>query len=559
MTADRLLRRIPADTPRDQTLVFVTGCAAPDVIRESAHLLSPSSFVIGLHLESPVSSLRRGFGWCWLAGDDRSERDRGQIAAALDETLRNAIRIHAVRRIVAVRAGVAPPPLEARYRTMIDAMRTDLATVWRNRAAEIRLGRRWAGNLLVNARHPSLSPADLWAEVCRGEGVHHPDAAVLVGAGPSLAVALPYLRSVRETGGVPIVALDTALGTLAAAGLVPDAVVAMDGQIHNARDLVPFRWSGVPLFADVTAHPSIMRAMHAGGSPCSLFVSGDPLASSTADKPELLAHLPRLPGRGSVAPSAVELLVDACGVRRLGLVGIDFGYRASATHAPMAPAHRRFLRVTARVTIPDGDPATLRRPRRAAPGRQGRSVDADAVLADQALQFAALARSVAGRATLRVISGHSGSEVPDAALDVGVPALDASRATPWLTEGTDELGAPGAPGALAAPEVQPGTPPRQPPPPARWASPHGSEPPFRAAPPHAIVALTARLRAQERVLASDAPLFLDQELSFAWLDLPQWPLLALRQEWAQMHRARLLRAVRDTRRRAERASRRGRP
>jgi hypothetical protein len=68
----------------------------------------------------------------------------------------------------------------------------------------------------------------------------------------------------------------------------------------------------------------------------------------------------------------------------------------------------------------------------------------------------------------------------------------------------------------------------------------------------ALEHLRERLIAQEAVLADAArPLFLDSGLDFVIADLPQWPLMMLRREWVELHRARVLRAVRDYRRRLD--------
>lgn len=79
--------------------------------------------------------------------------------------------------------------------------------------------------------------------------------AVVVGAGPSLDLALPLLREARERA--VIVAVDTALRPLLAAGIEPHVVVAVDPGEANVRHLVDLPpCSGVHLVAEGSVDPA---------------------------------------------------------------------------------------------------------------------------------------------------------------------------------------------------------------------------------------------------------------------------------------------------------------
>ncbi|MFW5827059.1 MAG: hypothetical protein ACOCU4_03150, partial [Alkalispirochaeta sp.] len=76
----------------------------------------------------------------------------------------------------------------------------------------------------------------------------------------------------------------------------------------------------------------------------------------------------------------------------------------------------------------------------------------------------------------------------------------------------------------------------------------------------ALHALLRRLRTQEDRLQTDGhPPILDSGLDFVLVDLPQWPLMTLSPQWMSLHRLRILRSVRDYRRRIEALLFRGSP
>jgi hypothetical protein len=67
-----------------------------------------------------------------------------------------------------------------------------------------------------------------------------------------------------------------------------------------------------------------------------------------------------------------------------------------------------------------------------------------------------------------------------------------------------------------------------------------------------LQALLRRLRSEEeRLLHTDGPTIIDSGLDFVLVDLPQWPLMTLSPDWMRLHRLRILRSVRDYRRRVE--------
>lgn len=305
----------------------------------------------------------------------------------------------------------------------------------------------------------------------------------------------------------------------------------MDGQLANAADLVPWIWDNSVLIADISTHPSIVRSFTPGRrafftnrfSDLRLF---PPLTTGgsdagTDDLHRLTAGLPSLTPRGSVAPSALELLICTMGVTDLVILGVDFWYHPPRTHARMATAHRRFLNLHDRTTGNGGAAQLVQRPWRAGTLQNGESVLVDGILADQAKQLANVVSVLHGTVPdLRI------RQFPNRGLPIGADTLSPQELPEWFT-----------------------TPP--------WRLPREivTERSVDAR-QHRIAALTElreRLIAQEKALTSDGPVFLDAMLDFAWFDLPQWPLAGRTAEAARLHRLRFLRAVRDHRRRVVRA------
>ena len=212
------------------------------------------------------------------------------------------------------------------YDALLRFVEAEIARYWRNRMTMIHMGRLWTRNIVRNLAR--LGDVDL-------RSPQPWDAPVVVcGAGPSLDLACPWL--IRERSRVRVLACDTAVGALAARGLAPDAVVCLEGQIHNLKDFLPSGGAEVPLFADITSHPSSFRA-----------VRGPKILTITRfeelmflDRLEALP-LPalRLPPLGSVGVLALRLsraLTDG----PVFLAGLDFSYPPGRTHARGATAIR---------------------------------------------------------------------------------------------------------------------------------------------------------------------------------------------------------------------------
>lgn len=521
------LRRIPREVP-SQTLVLLYSPLLGYGVQELRERLDPTSAMLLVELDDRLATIQHHEKSVIpnplpeMAGQAWSVAGAVQIADQL-------IARYGIRRLLTVNLTGGTRLHTRDYAHLTRLVDDRIRLFWNNRGAQIRLGRRWITNLMRNALLDSLPLAAL--------GKTLSPRVVLVGAGPNLDRHLEELQrsfaSRAEAGrcppeGVSLVALDTALPALAEAGLRPHLVFSMDGQLANAYDLMPWRWEGATLIADITVHPSIARRFPVERR--AFFASRFSETVSLLHGP-VLEGIPLVAPRGSVAPAALEILTTHLGVRHIVTVGVDFWYHPPRTHAMMTGPDRRMRATMARLLRNDGYEELLNRPGRTATLRDGQDAWCDGVLEDQARQM----RQV----VMELHQLYPGLEIstPDAS---GLPTGALLRADALRRVASATVGSIPADPAPKQPE-------------------HAA---FRLR-REALRGILHRLRAQEKHLtgatrADEAEgVFLDADLAFVLLDMPQWPLVVLRQEWARTHARGIARSVRDYRRRLERALRAG--
>lgn len=278
-----------------------------------------SSAVLALEAEPALASLTLSY---LPPGISRHPRFRFLPDPGLAE--RSVRSLGTFRRAVEIRLSSGRSLRPAVYDTALRRVDAELNRYWRNRMTMVRMGRLWARNIFRNL---SRLPGSRILEPSAWEGP-----VAVCGAGPSLDAACPWLLSERRR--IRILACDTALGPLLLRGIRPDAVVCLEGQIHNLKDFLPGGNTEIPVYADLCSHPSVFRA-----------VPGPKILTLTRyEELEFLDRLEALPipllrvqPLGSVGVLAVHL------ARRLTrgavfLAGLDFSFPPGSTHAKGAPA-----------------------------------------------------------------------------------------------------------------------------------------------------------------------------------------------------------------------------
>ncbi len=390
---DAPLRTARALAVQAETLYVVTSPCLWHGVAELLDRLPESSAVLGIEACQPLFDLAAR-----SLPSPTSRRlllSRAGDALAACRELEASIAPARFRRIVEVRLSGGRSLFAAAYDSIIAALDADIAIRYRNRLAMVRMGRLWTRNVIANLASMR------WSAVTALPGYDRPLA--VCGAGPSLDKAMPLLRSHRDS--LMIMAVDTAAGALAQAGIMPDLVVCLEAQIYNVADFLPLGRVGARLVADISAHPSSFRATD---GPITLLSSQWTQSAFLTRLEGAGLPLVAVPPLGSVGVLALHI-ARAMGEPLL-VSGLDFAFSPGATHCSGSPADLLERRMESRTHKRTGAwAATFREhTRRIATGW----------LSDPPLaMYAALAASeLAGHAVFDLRGGH-GAPLPAQALD----------------------------------------------------------------------------------------------------------------------------------------------
>lgn len=296
----------------------------------------------------------------------------------------------------------------------------DLTSYWRNRHALGRFGREWTRHILANL-----------AEISYGEkkfnsiaDLHISGIPLVVGAGPSLETALPFIRKFRDK--LWILAADTAIPALITAGINPDAAAVLETQAWNLLDFHGTDGSLLPVIADITAYPPSLT--HTGG-PCFLFSSDFAELNFVRRLDEANLRGCSIPPLGSVGLAALEVTM----IRSDGpilLTGLDFAYKPGKSHARGTSFHQWQLSAQIRLNPHPGWEASIKRPRLESPDASGRPLKTDSILQGYA---AILKDRYSGSGRFFVLAPGG--------LDLGLPVLNESDAESLILNTSSDEGA----------------------------------------------------------------------------------------------------------------------
>ncbi|HOX18810.1 MAG TPA: DUF115 domain-containing protein, partial [Spirochaetales bacterium] len=183
-----------------------------------------------------------------------------------------------------------------------------------------RFGRLWVRNLARNAAEPGRRRG-----IAGLAGAFAGFPALVLAAGPTLDEVLPLLPELRERA--LVIAVDTALPSLAAAGIESDFVVVADPQYWNARHLDRARVSSSIIVTEAAVHPATFRLSARAFALCSsLYPLGRFLEDGSGDAKG------RLGAGGSVATGAWDF-ARVLGCAPVYFAGLDLAFPRMRTHA----------------------------------------------------------------------------------------------------------------------------------------------------------------------------------------------------------------------------------
>ncbi len=354
--------------------------------------------------------------WAELEEDNRLTLLAGLPEEEARQAIEGLIETSRVRSVRPVWMTGAARRNRQYYEQLLTAAEEKLALAWQNRATVISFGRLWIRNLFINLRELAFS-------------IDHLDSLTkkpifLAGAGPSLEELGPFVLENRPR--ISLIAVDTALPFLLHIGAVPDAVVSVDAQHLNVKDLLPPPPAGVKLLYDATAAPAFVRKFRR----TERFAFFSDFAETALWKllREAQIPVPRIEAGGSVGTTAL-LLADRYR-RRAGrptlpilLAGLDFAFPPGQPHTRMTYTHLLTLTQMTRLQPLPFLPAHLRRKRLDTAAKGGGRVATDYVLAGYGAQL----RSAASRFPAVYDLSHKG-------VDLALPVINQKEAAQVLTE-----------------------------------------------------------------------------------------------------------------------------
>jgi hypothetical protein len=245
-----------------------------------------------------------------LMADPADEEIEAYILEQYQPVLSGGIRVFPLR----TRTELAAP----RFQAAGEAVQRTLAKVSADYSVQAYFGGRWFSNIIRN-----LEPA------AAQEGPLPPiREAAICAAGPSLDAQLPLLAEQRgrKNGGPFLIASDTSLPSILAAGLEPDAVVSIDCQhisyYHFMAGLPP----RIPLFLDL-ASPPLLAGL--SSRPC-FFSGGHPLTVYISRR---WRPFPQVDTSGANVTYACLSLAENLGAGDITIYGADFSYPRGRVYA----------------------------------------------------------------------------------------------------------------------------------------------------------------------------------------------------------------------------------
>lgn len=360
--------------------------------------------------------------WTKLTEDSRVTLLQGLPLEEARHAVEDVIASNRVRSVRPVWMTGAARRNRGYYERLLTTAEENLALAWQNRATIISFGRLWMRNLFTNLQGISYSIDDL------SRLLEQP--IFIAGAGPSLEEQTSFILEHRSA--LYLIAVDTALPFLLHIGAVPDAIVSVDAQHLNLKDLLPPPPSGVRLLFDLTAAPAFVRKFRSSDRFAFLSNFADTALWERLEESRI--SIPRIEAGGSVGTTAL-LLADRlrrnAGLPTLPILvgGLDFAFQAGLPHARMTYTHILSLTRMHRLEPLPFLPAHLRRKRLNTAAKEGGTITTDYVLAGYGAQL----RAAAGRFT-RVY------DLSTRGVDLGLPVIGPEAAEELLSKSASERG-----------------------------------------------------------------------------------------------------------------------
>jgi hypothetical protein len=294
--------------------------------------LSPDSAILCIETDEKLLSLSGSSVDASILSHPRflltSEKDPSELCALIRKTWGSRV----FRRVVPVKLNGGWQLDAVIYENLETVLRKDMALEWGNAMTLVKLGRRYARNVVRNLL--ALCESGNLCDFSFGS-----DPVLVLGAGPSLDVFLDALAkriSARGPERLPfrIICVDTCIPVLLDRGVEPDLAVVLESQYWNVKDFIGTRNSGISAAFDLSSYPASTELL--GGKRFFFLTPWTPLRF--LERITGCFSVPLFPPLGSVGLTAVEL-AGRLTKGPLVVVGIDFSFTLDATHARGSPGH----------------------------------------------------------------------------------------------------------------------------------------------------------------------------------------------------------------------------
>lgn len=202
-----------------------------------------------------------------------------------------------------------------------DAISSVLAAVGRDYSVQAHFGRIWFSNFLKNMHEMR------GRFVTELPGISRDRSAIIAAAGPSLEKDLQEIVANRDR--YCVFSTDTACGTLAGYGIVPDYYVTIDPQHYSSWHLFRPPEPETVFLADCVSNPAAVQRALSYGARVILFAGGHPLSRMAAN----CSPLPVLDTASGTVTGAARNAAIALGYDNPRVIGADFAYTHGKPYA----------------------------------------------------------------------------------------------------------------------------------------------------------------------------------------------------------------------------------
>ena len=321
-----------------KSLIFVPGIGLAYGLKELLEILPAESHILCIEADQNLMALAFTQKAAAIPSDPRLTIVRTADPAGAVNTLRE-IGTDKFRRLIPLYLSGGFHLYRETYNNMQKSLEQEIRRFWQNKMTLINMADLWIRNLFENLL--SLPEARDIAALKTTKTI------LVIAAGPSLEENITLLRNYRS--GYILLAVDTVMPVLLAQEIVPDYVFALEAQIANLQDFIPYAAdssSRIPLICDITSNPGVVRLF----SPNVFFFSSHffPLRLFQRLQENELLPTP-FPALGSVGVAAVYAALNITNGPVL-VAGLDFSFPYYKTHARGSPINLAMLHRTDRLT-----------------------------------------------------------------------------------------------------------------------------------------------------------------------------------------------------------------